>query len=189
MPASGHQDHTTSPSALCAIRQKRQSVHRIPPYVFDDRETPLEKDGTATQYYCFYPAVKLNSENRKWPLSSLRTQGPITTEVSCRKKASGRGARTGWPRRMGPCVRRGDEEKIAGSSPACAGTTMNIFGKFARHTPRTQVDRPGMTYLEARLCGLRARMRRFERECGGHVQDFVVGRADVLHGGDGCRGG
>src|SRR5579863_1572710 len=49
MPASGHQDQTTSPSALCAIRQKRQSVHRIPPYVFDDRETPLEKDGTATQ--------------------------------------------------------------------------------------------------------------------------------------------
>jgi len=65
--ASGCQDHTASPSALCAIRQKRQSVHRIPPYVFDDRETPLEKDGTATQYYCFYPAVKNNfgkSENR-----------------------------------------------------------------------------------------------------------------------------
>jgi len=40
------------------IRLVRQSVHRIPPYVFDDRETPLEKDGTATQYYCFYPAVK-----------------------------------------------------------------------------------------------------------------------------------
>jgi hypothetical protein len=29
-PASGRQDHTTSPSAFCAVRQKRISVHRIP---------------------------------------------------------------------------------------------------------------------------------------------------------------
>jgi hypothetical protein len=29
-PASGRQDHTTSPSASRAIRQRRQSVHRIP---------------------------------------------------------------------------------------------------------------------------------------------------------------
>jgi hypothetical protein len=29
-PASGRQDHTTSPSAICAVRQKRLRVHRIP---------------------------------------------------------------------------------------------------------------------------------------------------------------
>jgi hypothetical protein len=29
-PASGRQDHTTSPSAICAVRQKRIGVHRIP---------------------------------------------------------------------------------------------------------------------------------------------------------------
>jgi hypothetical protein len=29
-PAPGRQDHTTSPSTICAIRQKRLRVHRIP---------------------------------------------------------------------------------------------------------------------------------------------------------------
>ena len=47
MPASGHQDHTTSPSASRAIRQRRQNVHRIPPRVRDDREPPLYWDGMA----------------------------------------------------------------------------------------------------------------------------------------------
>ena len=40
-PAPGRQDHTTSPSAICAVRQKRIRVHRIPHHVRDDRETPL----------------------------------------------------------------------------------------------------------------------------------------------------
>jgi hypothetical protein len=47
MPASGHQDHTTSPSASRAIRQRRISVHRIPPRVRDDREPPLQRNGMA----------------------------------------------------------------------------------------------------------------------------------------------
>ena len=29
-PAKGRQDHTTSPSASCAVRQRRRRVHRIP---------------------------------------------------------------------------------------------------------------------------------------------------------------
>jgi len=33
-PASGRQDHTTLPSASCAIRQRRQNVHRIPHSTF-----------------------------------------------------------------------------------------------------------------------------------------------------------
>src|ERR1700742_4039075 len=44
-PASGRQDHTTSPSTSRAVRQKRIGVHRIPPHVRDDRETPLVWDG------------------------------------------------------------------------------------------------------------------------------------------------
>jgi hypothetical protein len=40
-PASGRRDHTTSPSASRAVRQKRIRVHRIPPHVRDDREPPL----------------------------------------------------------------------------------------------------------------------------------------------------
>jgi hypothetical protein len=40
-PASGRQDHTTSPSALAPFVVGATSVHRIPPHVRDDRETPL----------------------------------------------------------------------------------------------------------------------------------------------------
>jgi len=43
-PASGCQDHTTSPSASRAVRQRRIRVHRIPSRVCDDRERP--SDGT-----------------------------------------------------------------------------------------------------------------------------------------------
>jgi hypothetical protein len=35
-PASGRQDHTTSPSASCAVRQQHISVHRIPSRVRDE---------------------------------------------------------------------------------------------------------------------------------------------------------
>ncbi len=41
MPASGHQDHTTSPSAGSIARQARRRVHRIPPYVRDVAQRPL----------------------------------------------------------------------------------------------------------------------------------------------------
>jgi hypothetical protein len=46
-PASGRQNHTTSPSASSAVRRRRVRVHRIPLHVRDDRETPLvkERDG------------------------------------------------------------------------------------------------------------------------------------------------
>jgi hypothetical protein len=40
-PASGRQNHTISPSASRAVRQRRIRVHRIPPHVRDDREPPL----------------------------------------------------------------------------------------------------------------------------------------------------
>ena len=43
-PASGCQDHTTSPSASRAVRQRRIRVHRIPSRICDDRERP--SDGT-----------------------------------------------------------------------------------------------------------------------------------------------
>src|SRR6185369_1312966 len=46
MPASGHQNHTTSPSARHARSSFAQPrVHRIPPRVRDDRETPLRGTG------------------------------------------------------------------------------------------------------------------------------------------------
>jgi len=47
-PASGRQDHTTSPSARWRARQPRYSrpPHSVP-NVRDDRETPLWRAGTA----------------------------------------------------------------------------------------------------------------------------------------------
>ena len=47
MPASGHQDHTTSPSASNALVRSNVSVHRIPPRGRDDRVSPLQWGGTA----------------------------------------------------------------------------------------------------------------------------------------------
>src|SRR2546423_1249927 len=47
MPASGHQDHTTSPSASVRFVKRTIGVHRIPSRVRDDRDTPLEWDETA----------------------------------------------------------------------------------------------------------------------------------------------
>ena len=59
-PASGRQDHTTSPSASSAFASRAISVHRIPPHVRDDRETPLQRGGTKSVYFCFYLRVKQN---------------------------------------------------------------------------------------------------------------------------------
>jgi hypothetical protein len=45
-PASRRQDHTTSPSASQRVRQCATHVHRIPPRVRDDRDTPhVGRDG------------------------------------------------------------------------------------------------------------------------------------------------
>jgi hypothetical protein len=47
-PASGRQDHTTSPYTSCAVRQQHVRVHRIPPHVDDVRNAPLSgRDGGA----------------------------------------------------------------------------------------------------------------------------------------------
>jgi hypothetical protein len=46
-PASRRQDHTTSPSAPALFVYSAAHVHRIPPLVRDDRDTPLLRDGTA----------------------------------------------------------------------------------------------------------------------------------------------
>src|SRR3954449_7203163 len=63
MPASGHQNHTTSPSASVLFVKSTICVHRIPPRVRDDREPPLWGDETARvivliwvrrEWKCFY---------------------------------------------------------------------------------------------------------------------------------------
>jgi hypothetical protein len=44
-----------------AVRHQRQSVHRIPPHVRDDRETPLIWDGTADDMQLIW--VRREAEN------------------------------------------------------------------------------------------------------------------------------
>jgi hypothetical protein len=46
-PASGRQNHTALPSATASARLTLRRVHRIPPNVHDDRDTPLleRRDG------------------------------------------------------------------------------------------------------------------------------------------------
>jgi hypothetical protein len=59
-PASGRQNHTTSPSANSALVWRHPRPPHPAPNVRDDRETPLRGDGTESQYSCFYLAVKQN---------------------------------------------------------------------------------------------------------------------------------
>ena len=44
-PASGCQDHTSSPSASDAVRYRRIRVHRMPPRGRNDRDSPLSGTG------------------------------------------------------------------------------------------------------------------------------------------------
>src|ERR1700740_2103927 len=52
-PASGCQDHTSSPSAASNARQARRRVHRIPPRVRDVASRPSEWDRTPEKYNRF----------------------------------------------------------------------------------------------------------------------------------------
>jgi hypothetical protein len=61
--ASGPHDFAVRPGLLVA---QRQVVHRIPrPTSVTIAKRPSSGGGTKPQYACFYPAVKLISENQK----------------------------------------------------------------------------------------------------------------------------
>jgi hypothetical protein len=57
-PASGRQDHTSSPSASAPFVKSAARVHRIPPRVRDDRDTPLEWDETANHIFLIWGSEK-----------------------------------------------------------------------------------------------------------------------------------
>src|SRR5579863_6580927 len=77
-PASGRQDHTTSPSATSALVRSASCVHRIPPRVRDVREPPL----CGTGPYCNSPAStwlsrtisEIQKLTRQMPVSNV---GPL----------------------------------------------------------------------------------------------------------------
>jgi hypothetical protein len=57
-PASRRQDHTTWPSAIGALVKSASRVHRIPPRVRDDRDTPLEWDETGADMHVIWVGTK-----------------------------------------------------------------------------------------------------------------------------------
>ena len=59
-PASGCQDHTTSPSASSALVFCAISVHRSSPHVRDDRETPLLVRRDDLLVFLFLPGCQVN---------------------------------------------------------------------------------------------------------------------------------
>jgi hypothetical protein len=57
-PASGCQDHTTSPSASAPFVKSASASTASRPASVTIASRPSEWDGTKSQYACFYPAVK-----------------------------------------------------------------------------------------------------------------------------------
>jgi hypothetical protein len=98
-PASGRQDHTTSPSARLRARQSRTSRPSHPqPYVRDDRETPLclgrDSNGYKTDLGSTASAI---SDFQKLFVAAARraVAGPPTSRAP--------GARRSWPPQRRPC--------------------------------------------------------------------------------------
>jgi hypothetical protein len=94
-PASRRQDHTTSPSASGTLVRSAIRVHRIPPHVRDDRETPLWEAGRGNQYSCFYRSVNQNSEIQNLCVGRSPTSGPPPMLGVCRHIPNRRNRGTG----------------------------------------------------------------------------------------------
>ena len=65
-PASGCQDHTTSPSASAPFVKSASASTASRPASVTIASRPSEWDGTESQYACFYRVVKRNSEIPKF---------------------------------------------------------------------------------------------------------------------------
>jgi hypothetical protein len=57
--------HDFSVRRIGALVSRTACVHRIPPHVRDDRETPLCRDGMDWLYCCFYQIEKRNFFSKK----------------------------------------------------------------------------------------------------------------------------
>jgi hypothetical protein len=103
-PASGRQDHTTSPSAPAPLVLRHHRVHRIPPHVRDDAYAPLKRRDGASRKFDLpdgeseiflqrgldsdfaNAARRANQSGESIPTSSLRKQGPIRRIVCFEKR-------------------------------------------------------------------------------------------------------
>jgi hypothetical protein len=89
MPASGHQDHTISPSASAPFVKGAARVHRIPPHVRDDRETPLVKERDLIKIFLSLPGRQaIIRKIRNWPECDWavgRISGSVIHRYNCRR--------------------------------------------------------------------------------------------------------
>ena len=95
-PASGRQDHTTSPSARGALVRSVPCVHRIPPRVRDDREPPLGWDGMAGNMELIWDQAQLHGAAARWHDGQIslragkRVKGwlsfPAQAQSACRRE-------------------------------------------------------------------------------------------------------
>ena len=104
-PASGRQNHTASPSATESARLTLRRVHRIPPHVRDDRETPLlaRRDGESkphisekrkTKYFCERAGQEFADPARRANQSArARSQRLPNDQPSNRRPRRSRGKR------------------------------------------------------------------------------------------------
>src|SRR3954454_10443465 len=141
-PASRRQDHTTSPSALALFVSSAISVHRIPPRVRDDRDTPLwwDETGGTTVVICVARKPKYFS-NRGWTRKSLICRRTIRDD--CERVARMSAATCGLPEipdvasliRATRAVREGPDEDCLATHPLSdpvkiLGHDVPITGRF-----------------------------------------------------------
>ena len=104
-PASGRQDHTTSPSASAQFVKSAISVHRIPPHVCDDRETPLRQGRDDSRY--------------RFDLGQARSGIFLQRGLDTRIEKLPVGQITGWDRSICMLRRPGIGRDGRGSFPIC----------------------------------------------------------------------
>jgi hypothetical protein len=72
--AWARQDHTTSPSADVPLVNRHIPVHRIPPHVRDDRDTPL---GSVRNEGAYTPNQKFGKQEYFCAQGLTRMRGPL----------------------------------------------------------------------------------------------------------------
>jgi hypothetical protein len=164
-PASGRQNHTTSPYASGRARLARCRVHRIPPRVRDDREPPLDWDETAriseriwlrreakyfckrgwTRYFGKHGLICPSGKICRCRSRSLSYGGEVAPRIDGKRASF---STSSSPRKRGP-IRRGFSafDTVADGFrynklrwlwvPAFAGTTHNVAGRSHRPTSRS----------------------------------------------------
>ena len=162
MPASGHQNHTTSPSASAPLVLRRRRVHRIPhPTFVTTAKRPSCEGGTVE-------SIKLFLANGEAKYFSLRDWTAVSFDGPSGKSPHELASATALShairaQRPLPCQARHLKNVRPTSSSACPIRTHGTTPRDESRSLRTSVLRHGLTFeapvvhLDFRkLCLLRA---------------------------------